>query len=49
MKAKKAVFANDFCVASSLNSIKDCWDNLTAIELKLAQNTVTSLKLRNLI
>ena len=41
MNAKEEVFAGDFSVADSLNSIKDYWDKLTAIDL----NTVTSLNL----
>ena len=31
MNAKEVVFADDFSVAGSLNSIKDYWDKLTAI------------------
>ena len=31
MNAKQVVFADDFSVAGSLNSIKDYWDKLTAI------------------
>ena len=31
MNAKKVVFAEDFCVAGSLNNTKDYWDKLTAI------------------
>ena len=42
MNAKEVVFADDFSVARNLNDIKDYWD-------KLAQNTVTSLDLRNLV
>ena len=34
MNAKKAVFADDFSVAGSLDRIKDYWDKLTAIGLK---------------
>ena len=33
MNAKEEVFAGDFSVADSLNSIKDYWDKLTAIDL----------------
>ena len=42
MNAKDVIFADDFSVARNLNDIKDYWD-------KLAQNTVTSLDLRNLV
>ena len=45
MNFKEAVFADDFSVAGSLNSIKHYWDELTAIY----QNMVTSQNLRNLI
>ena len=31
MNAKEVVFADDFSIAGSLNSIKDYWDKLTAI------------------
>ena len=31
MNAKEVIFAGDFSVAGSLNSIKDYWDELTAI------------------
>ena len=31
MNAKEVVFADDFSVADSLNSIKGYWDKLTAI------------------
>ena len=31
MNAKQVVFADDFSVAGSLNSIKDYWDKLIAI------------------
>ena len=34
MNAKEVVFANDFSVAGSLNSIKDYWDKLTAVGSK---------------
>ena len=34
MNAKEVVFSNDFFVAGSLNSIKDYWDKLTAIDPK---------------
>ena len=34
MNAKEVVFADDFSVAGSLNSIKDYWDKLTAISPK---------------
>ena len=34
MNAKEVVFADDFSVAGSLNSIKDYWDKLTAIAPK---------------
>ena len=34
MNAKEVVFVDDFSVASSLNSIKDYWDKLTAIPPK---------------
>ena len=34
MNVKEAVFADDFSVASSLNSFKDYWGELTAIGLK---------------
>ena len=34
MNVKEAVFAGDFSVASSLNSFKDYWGELTAIGLK---------------
>ena len=42
MNAKEVVFADDFSVARNLEDIKDYWD-------KLAQNTVISLNLRNLV
>ena len=45
INAKEVVFADDFSVAGSLNSIKDYWDKLTTI----GPNTVTALNLRNLI
>ena len=31
MNAKELIFADDFSIAGSLNSIKDYWDKLTAI------------------
>ena len=34
MNANELVFADDFSVADSLNSIKDYWDKLIAISLK---------------
>ena len=34
MKAKEVVFADDFSVAGSLNSIKNYWGKLTAIAPK---------------
>ena len=34
MNAKEIVFSDDFSAAGSLNSIKDYWDNLTAISPK---------------
>ena len=34
MNAKEVVFADDFTIAGSLNSIKDYWDKLTTIGLK---------------
>ena len=45
MNAKEVVFADNFSVAGSLNSIEDYRDKLTAI----GPNTVTFLNLRNLI
>ena len=45
MNAKEVVFADNFSVAGSLNSIEDYWNKLTAI----GPNTVTFLNLRNLI
>ena len=33
MNAKELIFADDFSIAGSLNSIKDYWDKLTAIGL----------------
>ena len=43
MNVKEAVFADEFYIAGSLNSIKDCRDELTATN----QNTVASQNLRN--
>ena len=34
MNAQEVVFADDFSVAGSLNSMKDYWDKLTAVGSK---------------
>ena len=36
MNSKEVAFADDFSVAGNLNSFKDYWEKLTAIDLKYA-------------